>query len=318
MVQNLKCSNAASAKFLADFSKWGPGRPTTPCDLATAQAYCQSLARTHYENFTVVSCLLPRNLRQDFQNFYAYCRWSDDLADELDSTLSLPALQWWHQQLRLCYSGRPAHPVMIALQQTIERHQIPIEPLEDLLCAFKQDQSKTRYRDDTELLDYCRRSANPVGRVILKMARADSQQNLAHSDQICTGLQIANFCQDMARDAAIGRIYAPSELCAAHGVSEAMVLAAQVTPQLTELLKYWVYQTRVKFNAGWPLVQSVPGWLAMDIELFIRGGYAILDEIETAGFDVWTSRPTLSSFKKFKLFGAAMFTRVYQGDSKHE
>ncbi len=317
MVQNAKSSNAERANFLADLAKWGPDQPPSTWDVATAQAYCRSLARRHYENFTVVSWLLPRTLRQDFQNFYAYCRWSDDLADELEPALSLPLLKWWHQQLRLCYSGRPAHPVMVALQSTIHRHQIPIEPLEDLLSAFTQDQTKKRYRDDADLAAYCRRSANPVGRVILKMAQADRAENLLLSDFVCTGLQLANFCQDMARDAAIDRIYAPTELCVAHGVTESMILSAHVTPQLTELLKTWVSSTRLHFDHGWPLIKSVPSWLATDIELFVRGGLALLDEIEARAFDVWTKRPTLSRGKKLKLFGSAMLSRMRGGVRRH-
>jgi squalene synthase HpnC len=310
MVQNARSSNAERTVFLADLAKWGPASPPSACDLETAQAYCRRLARRHYENFTVVSWLLPKRLRQDFHNFYAYCRWSDDLADEAEPAQRLPLLLWWQQQLLLCFSGRPAHPVMVALQQTIERHQIPIEPLEDLLNAFRQDQIVTRYADRDSLLDYCRQSANPVGRVILKMARADSPENLELSDSICTGLQLANFCQDMARDAAMDRIYAPAELCAANGVTDAMVLAARVTPQLTSLLQSWVVETRSLFAAGRGLVRSVPNWLAMDIELFVRGGLAILDEIESSGFDVWTQRPTVSKLKKLTLFAGALMTRA--------
>ncbi len=317
MEQNRTSSNAARAKFMSDLAKWGPGQPPVAIDVATAEAYCQKLSRSHYENFTVVSWLLPKRLRQDFHNFYAYCRWSDDLADELEPAESLPHLQWWEQQLRLCYSGRPAHPAMVALQQTIGRHNLPIEPLLDLLSAFKQDQTVKRYRDAEQLTDYCSRSANPVGRVILRMAGADSDSNVRLSDTICTGLQIANFCQDMARDAAIGRIYAPADLCAAHDVTESMVLAARVTPQLTAMLNCWVAETREKFNAGRALVQSVPSWLAMDIDLFISGGMAILDEIERKQFDVWTRRPTVSKFAKLKLLGGAFRRRFVSGMRFH-
>ena len=220
-------SNAGQAIFWADLAKWGPDKPPSACDLPFALQYCRRIARSHYENFTVASWFLPRELRQDFYNFYAFCRWSDDFADEVEEHRRLPLLNWWQQQLSLCYSGRPAHPVMLALQQTIQRHHIPVEPLEDLLSAFRQDQSKLRYDDDRELLHYCQRSANPVGRVILMIAKADDPTNVGLSDLLCTGLQLANFCQDMARDAANNRIYAPRDLCAQHAVTEAMVLDAK-------------------------------------------------------------------------------------------
>lgn len=309
MVQNATTSNAATAIFMADLAKWGPDQPPSACDLAFAERHCRLIARNHYENFTVVSWFLPRELRQDFMNFYAYCRWSDDIADEVEEHRRLPLLNWWQQQLALCFSGRPAHPVMVALQSTIQRHQLPIEPLVDLLSAFRQDQTTLRYSDHQQLLDYCRCSANPVGRVILRFGRADGEENLKLSDSICSGLQIANFCQDMARDAAIGRIYAPRDLWSKHGVDEAMLMAARCTPQLQSLLREWTSTARECFASGASLVKSVPSWLAVDVDLFLRGGMAILDAIESQGFDVWTNRPTLSKLTKFKLLVQAFKSR---------
>ena len=305
-------SNAAQAIFWADLAKWGPDKPPSACDLPFALKHCRRIARSHYENFTVVSLFLPRILRQDFYNFYAYCRWSDDIADEVEEHRRLPLLNWWHQQLSLCYSGRPVHPVMLALQQTIQRHQIPAEILEDLLSAFRQDQSTLRYHDDAELFDYCRRSANPVGQVILKFAKADDATNIELSDWICSGLQLANFCQDMSRDAANHRIYAPRDLWLKHGVTEAMILEAKCTPQLQAMLADWVRVSRAFFLKGCRLVDSVPKWLAVDVDLFIRGGLAILNSIEAQDYDVWTSRPTLSKFEKFRLLWKSLvfqFTR---------
>ena len=310
MVQNAKTSNAGQAIFWADLAKWGPDKPPSACDLPFALQHCRRIARSHYENFTVVSWFLPRALRQDFYNFYAYCRWSDDFADEVEVHRRLPLLNWWYQQLLLCYSGRPAHPVMLALQQTIQRHQIPAQPLEDLLSAFRQDQSKLRYVDDRELLDYCQKSANPVGRVILKFAKADNAMNVGLSDLICTGLQIANFCQDMARDAANNRIYAPRDLCVKHGVSETMILEAKCTPPLQALLADWVGSSRQFFMDGRELVDSVPRWLAIDVDLFIRGGLEILRAIESQRYDVWSRRPSLSKFAKFKLLYQSLVFRI--------
>jgi squalene synthase HpnC len=310
MVQNAITSNAAQAIFWADLAKWGPDNPPAACTLPFALQHCRRIARSHYENFTVVSWFLPRTLRQDFYNFYAFCRWSDDIADEVEEHRRLPMLNWWQQQLNLCYSGRPAHPVMLALQQTIQRHQVPVDTLEDLLSAFRQDQSTLRYRDDPQLLDYCRRSANPVGRVILKFSKADDATNIELSDWICTGLQLANFCQDMSRDAANNRIYAPSTLWSKHGVTEEMILDAKRTPQLQAMLGEWVYGSRECFSKGRKLVDRVPKWLAVDVDLFIRGGLGILNVIEANGYDVWTSRPTLSKFAKFCLLCQSLAIRL--------
>lgn len=309
MLQKPTTSNAAQAIFMADLAKWGPDMAPTACDLKFAEQHCRTIARSHSENFTVISWFLPRNLRQDFSNFYAFCRWSDDLADEVEEQRRLPLLDWWRQQLALCYSGRPAHPVMLALQSTVEKHRIPIAPLEDLLSAFRQDQTKRRYADQSDLLDYCRRSADPVGRVILRFGNADRESNLPLSDSICTGLQIANFCQDMARDAKLDRIYAPRDLWQRHQVDEAMILAARCTPPLQSMLKEWVEYARQLFVSGRPLVKSIPSWLAVDVDLFLRGGTAILDEIEARRFDVWTARPTIPKHKKFKLLFQALKSR---------
>lgn len=309
MVENPKSSNASLRFFFDDLSNWGPDCPPTACSIAFSEAYCRQITRNQYENFTVISLLLPRQLRQDFANFYAYCRWSDNLADEGESHRRSTLLNWWQQQLTLCYSGRPAHPVMVALQQTIQRHAIPPQPLLDLLGAFQQDQIKHRYATHQEVLDYCRGSANPVGRVILKMARADSDKNLALSDAICTGLQLANFCQDMARDAANDRIYAPQELWRTHQVSEAMLLHRQSTPELRALLRDWVNLTRTYFDQGQSLVQQVPRWLATDVDLFIRGGTAILNAIERQQFDVWSHRPTVSKLTQGKLLAQSIVSR---------
>ncbi len=314
MVQNSPVSKDTLAIFENDLATWGPGAPPLTCDLEFARAYCRRISRSHYENFTVVSLLLPRNLRQDFSNFYAYCRWSDDLADETPSDQREHLLDWWSDQLESCYSARPSHPIMVALQSTIQRHRIDREPLADLLSAFRQDQHKRRYTSDEEVEDYCQRSANPVGRVILRMARADSPQNVALSDAICTGLQVANFCQDMARDAAIDRIYMPRDRWQAHSVTECMILEARSTEPLVSALRDWVRLARNYFIAGRPLVGQVPKWLAVDIDLFIRGGLAILNAIEQQGYDVWTRRPVVSKLTKFKLLlGSVIRTRTNFG-----
>lgn len=311
MLQSAQSTTAANAFFHAELSRLGPQRPPAAWSHADAEAYCRRWARQSYENFTVVSWLLPRHVRQDFYNVYAYCRWADNLADEVaDRQHSLELLAWWQQQLALCYSGRPSHPVLVALQTTIQRHHIPITPFADLLSAFRQDQTVTRYDSDTQLLDYCTRSANPVGRILLHLAGAAEETQLELSDHICSGLQLANFCQDMSRDAAIDRIYAPRSRWQAHGVTEEMLLLRQPTSGLQNLLAAWVADTRVMFEAGRPLVDRVPRWLATDIDLFIRGGVAVLDAIEQQRFDVWTKRPKISKLQKLCLLASSLTRRL--------
>lgn len=276
-----------------------------------ALAYCRMWAKRQYENFTVVSFLLPKKFRQDFYNVYAYCRWADNLADEIDEPdQSLQLLDWWRDQLSRCYSGHPDHPVLIALQITIEKYGLPIEPFADLLQAFRQDQRVTRYASEEELLEYCRCSANPVGRILLFMAGVRDADAICWSDQICTGLQLANFCQDMSRDATRGRIYAPRTLWEKHHVTESALLGGVAKPELRSLLTDWVVTSRGYLEAGRPLVERVPSWLATDVDLFVRGGLAILNSIEAQDYDVWTRRPTVSKFQKLLLFGRSFLRHL--------
>ncbi|MCA9127490.1 MAG: squalene synthase HpnC [Planctomycetales bacterium] len=253
---------------------------------------------------------LPRRLRQDFYNLYAFCRWADNLADEVhDANNSLNLLQWWESELTKCYQSKPSHPIMLALQSTIQKHALPIQPLQDLLDAFRQDQSVFRYDSQAELAEYCQRSANPVGRLILQLAGVATAENVALSDQICTGLQLANFCQDLSRDADLGRIYAPRSLWTSFSVTEELILANKVDPRLQAMLRRWVSLAREHFRLGWPLLHQLPTWLAVDVELFVRGGMSILDEITRADFDVWSKRPTVSSSTKFRILLGGMRSR---------
>lgn len=297
--------------FLAELTRLGPNQAPTAWSLDDARAYCRMWARKQYENFHVVSFLIPRQFRQDFFNIYAYCRWADNLADEVaEPDESRALLDWWEAQLRLCYSGSPAHPVLLALQNTIQSRQLDIRPFLDLLTAFRQDQLVHRYRDDQELLNYCRFSANPVGRILLSLADSDTHDNLHLSDQICTGLQLANFCQDISRDAERGRIYVPKQRWDAHSVDESSLLARTVSPAARAMLAEWVESVRGYLKRGWPLVDQVPGWLACDVDLFVRGGLGILQCIERSEFDVWTRRPTVSKPHKFQLLLRALAGRV--------
>ena len=212
---------------------------------ADAQVYCSRLARAHYENFTVASALLPRQLIRHFHAVYAYCRWADDLADESGGGAhALSLLRWWREELLQCYDGRPHHPVFVALQDTIRRFDIPPQPFLDLLSAFEQDQVVQRYDTFEQLLGYCRCSANPVGRLVLYLGESFDGERAALSDYICTALQLTNFWQDVERDFAIGRIYLPREDRARFGYSDNDLAACRFTPAFAELMRFEVERTR--------------------------------------------------------------------------
>jgi squalene synthase HpnC len=313
MLESDLVTSSNNLNFEHELARFGPDQAIT-LSLAEAQRYCSRWAKQHYENFVVASVLLPRNLRQDFHNVYTYCRWSDNLADEIsDPQRSLELLDWWQAELSKCFQGHSLHPVMLALQQTICQHNLAPQPFLDLLSAFRQDQHVIRYYDDQHLHDYCRNSANPVGRIVLQLAGVAQPEAFLLSDRICTGLQLANFCQDMARDAQLGRIYAPQAGWAAHGVDEAMILRGQVTDPLRRLLAEWVAQARQELQAGWPLLELVPGWLQKDLSLFIGGGLAILSAIERREYDVWTSRPRVSKWTQLRLLCSTCLPRIGTG-----
>ncbi len=294
--------------FADELVRYGPDQ-ADPITTEQALAYCRHWAASHCENFTVASILLPRRFRQDFLNIYAYCRWSDDLADSIDDPQeSLQYLDWWQAELKLCLGGRPHHPILLALQQTIQRHSLELEPFYDLLQAFRQDQRVNRYANDEELQDYCQRSANPVGRILLQLARATTPASSRLSDAVCTGLQLANFCQDMSRDAQQGRIYLPRSRWLAHGVSESMLLERSVTPELRRALAEWVRIARQSLLDGWPLVELVPCWMRTDVDLFVRGGLAILEKIEAQQCDVWTARPEVNGWTQARLLAASLMS----------
>ena len=296
--------------FAVELARFGPESSFGPVSLAEARSYCSQLARTHYENFTVASLLLPRRLLQHFHNVYAYCRWADDLADEAGGgPRALGLLRWWKEELIRCYDGEPSHPVMIALQDTIQRFRIPREPFLDLLFAFEQDQLVKRYQTYEQLLDYCRFSTNPVGRLVLYLCEAFSEDNAALSDPICTALQLANFWQDVARDFAIDRVYLPEEDRRHFGYSDTDLEHRSFTPAFIELMRFEVERTRDLFYRGMPLVERMSSDVRLDIELFIQGGLAILRKIERVGYNVWQTRPVLSKWDKARLLAVALGRR---------
>lgn len=279
--------------------------------LPQAEAYCRKIARGHYENFIVASVLLPRRMRQPFYNVYAFCRFADDLADESESPQAATrSLNWWQGELDRCFLGQADHPIFIALGQTVRELDLPKRPFDDLLDAFRQDQVKTRYADFPELIDYCRRSADPVGRLVLRMAGCDSPENVTLSDRICTGLQLANHWQDIARDYAAGRIYLPEDAMREAGVTESMLGEALACEPLKRLIAEQSAIARRMLESGLPLAERVPKWLAADIRLFVRGGEAILDAIAAADHDTLVRRPKVSPWRQMLFTAQAIFGRL--------
>ncbi|MFN9987409.1 MAG: squalene synthase HpnC [Pirellula sp.] len=293
---------------LADLDRFGPDSEIPAMAVDEAFAYCQKLARKHYENFSVTNLWLPRSVQPHFCSIYAYCRWSDDLADETGSTdRASSLLRWWQSELDDCFRDRARHPVFIALRKTISEFDLPKDPFSDLLAAFIQDQSVTRYRDMTTLLDYCTRSANPVGRLVLHLARCATPETVRWSDSICTGLQLANFCQDVPVDARRGRIYLPTSLLEQHGLSDHDVLANRCQPQLASCVESLASQARSMLASGAPLVGQGPSWFARSIQLFVRGGLTILENIAAHHYDVWSAPITVSRSQKIRLLVDACF-----------
>jgi squalene synthase HpnC/squalene synthase HpnD len=278
--------------------------PAANCAPLEAERYTRWLATHHYENFNVVSWLLPRELHQHFYNVYAYCRWSDDLGDEVaDAARALQLLEAWEDELRLIYSegSGPSHPVLIALRETIRAKNIPVTPFSDLLRAFRQDQTVKRYATWAEVFDYCVYSANPVGRLVLYLCDYRDAARQEMSDATCTALQLANFWQDVSRDLEKGRIYIPIEALAAHGLSEADIVNKRFDERYVDLMKSLIARTRELFDAGRPLAKTVKPFLRTDLEMFTRGGLAILDAIESSGYNTLQHRPSLGKLTQAKL-----------------
>jgi len=276
--------------------------PAAAPSLEEAQTYCRQLATTHYENFSVATWFLPKRLRQHFYNVYAYCRISDDLGDEVgDAQQSLELLDQWEGELNACYAGGPKHPVFVALQATVQQFGIPKHEFSDLLVAFRQDQTVTRFETFDDVLGYCRYSANPVGHLVLYLCGYNDSERQQLSDYTCTALQLANFWQDVYVDYGKGRIYLPLEDLRRFGVSGEDIAERRATPQFIALMKFEVERAREWFARGLPLVKAVDGELAIDIELFSRGGQEILNAIERQGFDVLQSRPAISKSRKLRL-----------------
>jgi squalene synthase HpnC len=288
--------------------------PASGCSPAAAQDYTRWLATHHYENFNVASWLLPKGLHQHFCNLYAYCRWADDLGDEIPAKdRALELLAWWERELDECYEGRPSHPVFVALRETVTVKSVPKQPFADLLKAFRQDQVVKRYPTWCGVLDYCVYSANPVGRLVLYLCGYRDQARQRLSDATCTALQLANFWQDVSRDLEKGRIYIPLDRAEAHGLSEQDIVEKKFGQRYISLMKELIEYTRELFETGLPLSKMVEGKLSVDLAMFSRGGIAVLDAIEEMGYDTLHRRPAVSKAKQVGLLGRTLITQVFSG-----
>src|SRR5580692_4203017 len=281
--------------------------PDVAPTLDEARAWCRQLAESHYENFHVATWFLPKPLRPHFHSIYAYCRVSDDLGDEVgDPSVALALLDLWGRELDACYEGRARHPVFVALAETIRACAIPKEPFADLLVAFRQDQTVTRFETMDDVLAYCRYSANPVGRLVLYACGYRDAERFALSDYTCSALQLANFWQDVAVDYEKDRIYFPLADMRRFGVDEATIARRNFTPQFRDLMRYEVDYTRQMFAQGMPLIGRVDRELALDLDLFSRGGLEILHAIEQQDYNVLRARPSISKGRKIALMLRAL------------
>lgn len=286
--------------------------PATPPTLDEAREYCAHLARTHYENFSVASWFLPRRLGQHFFNLYAYCRISDDLGDEVgDPIASLELLEQWERQLDACYDATPRHPVFVALAETVRQFDIPKHEFSDLLRAFRQDQTVTRFATFNDVLAYCKYSANPVGHLVLYLCGYRDPERQQLSDFTCTALQLANFWQDVTTDYAKGRIYLPLEDLQHFSVVEDNVARNQNTAAFREMMKFEVERARDWFRQGLPLIGQVDRELAIDLDLFSRGGLEILNAIEKQDYAVLGNRPSISKPRKLALVARAAIGKLF-------
>ena len=274
--------------------------------LEEAYSRCETLAKTHYENFTVGSWFLPRDRRTHFYAIYAFCRSVDDLGDEFEGDRT-EALDFWEQEIERCYEDTPRHAYMIALQQTIKTFDIPREPFLKLVQANRMDQTTTRHPTYSDLDFYCRHSANPVGHLVLYVSGYRDLERQRLSDFTCTALQLANFWQDVARDMAMGRIYIPQEDMARFGYSEDELAAGVVNQPFRDLMAFEVDRARGLFQRGLKLVETLDGRVRLDVALFSLGGLKVLDAIERQDYDVLTRRPQVSKTAKVALMLRTMF-----------
>jgi squalene synthase HpnC len=290
-------------------------RPT----LAEAQAWCRQLATSHYENFHVATFFLPRKVRPHFESIYAYCRVADDLGDEVaDPAVALRLLDAWGSMLDECYDTpeRSMHPVFIALHETIRECGVPRQLFADLLHAFRMDQVKPTYDTWDELLVYSHYSANPVGRLVLWVCGYKEESLALLSDKVCTALQLANFWQDVVEDAERGRRYIPAEDMLRFGVEDGQLAGRVFTPEFRAMIESLVVRTREMLREGGAISSHVDKELAVTLNLFRKGGDAILDGITTQDFDVLRGRPVVTKVKKLLLLAGALIAKLRAGMSR--
>ena len=253
----------------------------------------------HYENFPVASIMLPRRLRKPVAAIYHFARAADDIADEgeLPDEERLKQLDGFQAELeRIANNEMPLTPLFQNLAVEIHKHGLPMQPFHDLLDAFSQDVVKKRYADFGELLDYCRRSANPVGNLLLHLYEEATPVNIAYSDAICTALQIINFWQDVTKDYAIGRIYLPLDELVQYGVNEEQIARGISDEKWRSLMKFQVNRARALMLSGKPLGSILTGRIGLEMRMIIAGGLRILDKLENAQYDMFRSRPVLKPF----------------------
>ena len=261
--------------------------------------YTRWLATHHYENFHVVSFLLPKKLHQDFYNVYSFCRWADDLGDEIgDTQESLRLLAWWRSELHAMYRGQTAHPVFTALRSTVESHNIPIEPFDRLITAFEQDQTITRYPNFDAVFGYCVNSANPVGHLVLYLCGYRDAERQTLSDYTCTALQLANFWQDINVDLQKNRVYLPLDLLEKRGYTVDELFQGTEDERFRNVMRDAVIVAEDLFHKGWPLIKTLDRRLALDITLFSRGGMKILEKIKDQNYNVLHRRPHISKAER--------------------
>jgi squalene synthase HpnC len=296
-----------------------PPEYLTPLDRPTlqeARAWCRGLAATHYENFHVATWFLPRKVRPHFESIYAYCRVADDLGDEVsDPAIAMRLLDTWESMLDECYDhpDRSAHPVFIALQETVRDCGLPRELFADLLRAFRMDQVKTHYNTWDELLEYSHYSANPVGRLVLWVCGYRDESIALLSDKVCTALQLANFWQDVVEDAERGRRYLPADAMSQFDVEEGQIEGRVFTPAFRAMTESLVLRTREMLHQGGKISKHVDRELAVTLDLFTKGGDAILDGIIAQDFDVLRGRPVVSKVKKLSLLAGATISKIRAG-----
>lgn len=285
--------NVSSNRFQAD--NRSEVRSEAPVSLAQAEIFCRRLAKSHYENFLVATVFLPRRLRQPFFNVYAFCRTADDLADESPSPeIASQQLSRFQHLLDQAYAGHPSGEIFVALAHTATEFDLPQEPFNRLLIAFRQDQSQTRYQTREELLKYCHHSADPVGEILLRLCGCLSAENVQLSNQICTGLQLVNFWQDVKRDFAIGRVYLPQETMCRFEVSEDELRSDSASSKLRQAIEVETEFAEQCLLRGLSLAEVVPKWFARDVRLFVHGGLAVAESIRKQEFDVLRTRPVVT------------------------